>query len=58
MRDFLATVGVTHLENAGAARGKGPVQQQREAKRKKASRPRALKKALGRKCFRTASRGT
>ncbi|XP_062831028.1 uncharacterized LOC128071544 homolog [Anolis carolinensis] len=58
MRDFLTTAGVTHLENAGAARGKGPVQQQREAKRKKASRPTALRKARGRKCFRTNNKGT
>lgn len=54
MRDFLTKAGVTHLENAGFARGKGPVQQKREARRRKTSRPVALRKARGRKCFTTA----
>ncbi|KAK9402213.1 B-cell CLL/lymphoma 9 protein [Crotalus adamanteus] len=35
MRDFLTKAGVTHLENVGFARGTGPVQQKREARRRK-----------------------
>lgn len=58
MRDFPWAAGGTHLENAGAAGGKCPVQKQRGAKRKKASRQPALREAGGRKCFDAASGGT
>ncbi|XP_065532482.1 uncharacterized LOC128071544 homolog [Lathamus discolor] len=54
MRDFPWAAGGTHLENAGAAGGKRPVQNQRGAKRKKASREPALREAGGRKCCNTA----
>ncbi|XP_074044714.1 uncharacterized protein LOC141488504 [Macrotis lagotis] len=36
MRDLSLAAGSTHLENAGAAGRKGPLPQQRKAKRKKA----------------------
>lgn len=58
MRDFPWAAGGTRLENAGAAGGKCPVQKQRGAKRKKASRQPALREAGGRKCFNAASGGT
>ncbi|XP_064583408.1 uncharacterized LOC128071544 homolog [Zonotrichia leucophrys gambelii] len=58
MRDFPWAAGGTHLENAGAAGGKWPVQKQRGAKRKKASRQPALRGAGGRKRFDAASGGT
>ncbi|XP_073906689.1 uncharacterized protein [Castor canadensis] len=43
MRDFPLAVGGTHLENAGAARGKELLPHQRKTKRKKAYRWPALK---------------
>ncbi|KAM9244156.1 uncharacterized protein PS065_002271 [Dugong dugon] len=43
MRDFPLAVGGTHPENAGAARGKDPLPQQRKARRKKAYRRPALR---------------
>lgn len=46
MRDFPWAAGGTRLENAGAAGGKCPVQKQRGAKRKKASRQQALREAV------------
>ncbi|XP_071612428.1 uncharacterized protein [Heliangelus exortis] len=58
MRDFPWAAGGTSLENAGAAGGKHPVQNQRGAKRKKASRQPTLREAGGRKCFDAASGGT
>ncbi|XP_075416578.1 uncharacterized protein LOC142459165 [Tenrec ecaudatus] len=45
MRDFPWAVGGTHPENAGAARGKDPLPQQRKTKRKKAPRRPALRDA-------------
>ncbi|XP_065276865.1 uncharacterized LOC128071544 homolog [Chrysemys picta bellii] len=55
MRDFPSAAGGTHSENAGAAGGKGPVQRQRETKRKKTSRRTAVREPCGRKCFKAAS---
>ncbi|KAM6217662.1 uncharacterized protein ACDL77_004834 [Rhynchocyon petersi] len=43
MRDFPLAVGGTHPENAGAARGKDPLPQQRKTKRKKSHRWPALR---------------
>ncbi|XP_072864533.1 uncharacterized protein [Chlorocebus sabaeus] len=45
MRDFPLAAGGTHPENAGAARGKDPLPQQRKTKRKKAYRQPALRNA-------------
>ncbi|XP_058551581.1 uncharacterized protein LOC132671348 [Panthera onca] len=45
MRDFPLAAGGTHPEDAGAARGKDPLPQQRKAKRKKAYRWPALRAA-------------
>ncbi|XP_062470658.1 uncharacterized LOC128071544 homolog [Pezoporus occidentalis] len=58
MRDFPWAAGGIRLENAGAAGGKRPVQNQRGAKRKKASREPALREAGGRKCCNAASGST
>lgn len=55
MRDFPWAAGGTRLENAGTAGGERPVQNQRGAKRKKASRQPALREASGRTCFDAAS---
>ncbi|KAM6168518.1 LOW QUALITY PROTEIN: uncharacterized protein O8D03_008849 [Erethizon dorsatum] len=66
MRDFPLVVGGTHPENAGAARGKDPIPQQRKTKRKKAYRP-ALRDAprkqwataaVSSSCFCCSPRGT
>ncbi|XP_066117841.1 uncharacterized homolog [Saccopteryx bilineata] len=67
MRDFPLAAGGTHPENAGAARGKDPLPQQRKTKRKKAYRWPALRvppskqwataTALG-SCFCCSPRGT
>ncbi|KAM7055173.1 uncharacterized protein WM277_007608 isoform 1-T6 [Molossus nigricans] len=45
MRDFPLAAGGTHPENAGAARGKDLLPQQRKTKRKKAYRWPALRDA-------------
>ncbi|XP_078211387.1 uncharacterized protein LOC128930109 [Callithrix jacchus] len=45
MRDFPLAAGRTPPENAGAARGKDPLPQQRKTKRKKTYRQPALRDA-------------
>ncbi|XP_069336835.1 uncharacterized protein [Eulemur rufifrons] len=67
MRDFPLAAGGTHPENAGAARGKDPLPQQRKTKRKKAYRWPALRDAPSKQwatatapssCFCCSPRGT
>ncbi|XP_074175420.1 uncharacterized protein LOC141568698 [Rhinolophus sinicus] len=67
MRDFPLAAGGTHPEDAGAARGKDPLPQQRKTKRKKAHRWPALRDAASKQwapatalssCFCCSPRGT
>ncbi|KAM5256815.1 uncharacterized protein ACOB6Z_008494 [Ctenodactylus gundi] len=67
MRDFPLAAGGAHPENAGAARGKDPLPQQRKTKRKKAYRWPALRDTTSKQrataaafssCFCHSPRGT